>query len=51
MLVIQDLSVYSRLSALLATADKYLEKKELPGSAEVADLFLSAMCHVMLVGT
>ena len=42
MLVIQDLSVYSRLSAFLARADKYLERKELSGSAEFADLFLSA---------
>lgn len=42
MLVIQDLSVYSRLPALLARADKCLEKEELTGSAEVADLFLCA---------
>lgn len=42
MLVIQDLSVYSRLSAHLARADKCLEKKELTGSAEVAELVVSA---------
>jgi len=51
MLLIQYLLVYLKLSALFEWIEKCLEEKELTLSTKVAELFLSAACHIMLGST